>query len=222
MVLNLAALIVSAPTRRHELDAIGLSRKANPGRIVRASSCGLRRSRFRCCFFKSQDDSFFVRNPAIPSILKVLPTTSPCNGLIQPPVDPVSFSLLCSSRPSAGPCDRSIYKLRRSCWAAAIAAPRCSQERGVHDANSSELVSSTRMSVEDTRAPVPQRGQVAMIEVRVTSFMRARAFMGLLRRHHGTCGGRSIRRVGAIARRAAPTRRTFRCVLPPAREQKSA
>ena len=44
-------------------------------------------------------------------------------------------------------------------------------------ANTSELVSSTRMSVEDTLAPVPQRGQVAMIEVWVAPFMRVGALM---------------------------------------------
>ena len=32
-------------------------------------------------------------------------------------------------------------------------------------ANNSELVSSTRMSVDDTLAPVPHCGQIAMIEV---------------------------------------------------------
>ncbi len=58
-----------------------------------------------------------------------------------------------------------------------IAAPRCSQERGVQGVNNSELVSSTRMSVDDTLASVPQRGQVAMIEVWVALFMCARAFM---------------------------------------------
>jgi hypothetical protein len=49
----------------------------------------------------------------------------------------------------------------------------------VQCANSSELVSSIRISVDDTLAPVPQRGQVAMIEVWVASFMRARAFMAM-------------------------------------------
>ena len=78
----------------------------------------------------------------------------------------------CSARPR-----RSTHKLRRSCRAAAIAAPRCSQERGVQGVNNSELVSSTRMSVDDTLASVPQRGQVAMIEVWVALFMCARAFM---------------------------------------------
>ena len=49
---------------------------------------------------------------------------------------------------------RSSYKFRRSCCAAAITAPRCSQERGVQGVNDSELVSSTGISVNDTLAAV--------------------------------------------------------------------
>jgi hypothetical protein len=47
----------------------------------------------------------------------------------------------------------------------------------VQDANSSELVSSNRTSVDDTLAPVPQRGQVAMTKVLLGMFMRACALM---------------------------------------------
>jgi hypothetical protein len=47
----------------------------------------------------------------------------------------------------------------------------------VQDADSSELVSSNRMSVDDTLAPVPQRGQVAMTKVWLGKFMRACALM---------------------------------------------
>jgi hypothetical protein len=58
-----------------------------------------------------------------------------------------------------------------------MTAPRYSQDRGVQDANRSELVSSNRMSVDDTLAPVPQRGQVAMTKVWLGRFMRACALL---------------------------------------------
>jgi hypothetical protein len=44
-------------------------------------------------------------------------------------------------------------------------------------ANNSELVSSTHMSVDDTLAAVPHRGHVAMTNVWLAPFIRARAFM---------------------------------------------
>ena len=101
----------------------------------------------------------FENSATLDNMLPARPAGGHCQALCSCRVNP--------TRAEAHRNDSASQSFRKISRAAAKAVLKCTHESGVHAVNSSHLVSSSCVPREDTTAPAPHSGHVAMTELTV-------------------------------------------------------